>query len=368
MRFTPQPVPSREQYQAYLGDEFKRVADAVRFFFHDGVDGLVIQHDNGENAFSSVLGGESILYWGGTKRLNTFEYGARIRGDDADTITQFYLDDAAGNPIANLGAHPTSGYFMYSFRHGLPVAMLGEDAGGTPRNIFAGDPDGGASAYYAGSARATTNAYGLTVGNGGDVSPSSAGIGQLNINGNGYDGFIALNSNAMHVGHNSASRGLGFMVDETIQYYISNTGYHQFNYNGATHFVMNGTNAYIQATTGASPYFAFYGSDANRDMYLQAASDSVYYWIGENNGVPFQIRGDDAGGTQQLLFHADPDNYTELRSQGTIGIRVGASTVGFFGSTGTTKPNITGSRGGNAALANLLTALANLGLLTNSTT
>lgn len=42
--------------------------------------------------------------------------------------------------------------------------------------------------------------------------------------------------------------------------------------------------------------------------------------------------------------------------------------VGFFGSGGTTRPTITGSRGGNAALTNLLTALSNMGLITDSTT
>ena len=42
------------------------------------------------------------------------------------------------------------------------------------------------------------------------------------------------------------------------------------------------------------------------------------------------------------------------------------STVGFFGTAPTTKPTVTGSRGGNAALASLLTALAGLGLLVDS--
>lgn len=44
------------------------------------------------------------------------------------------------------------------------------------------------------------------------------------------------------------------------------------------------------------------------------------------------------------------------------------STLGFYNTTPTTKPTITGSRGGNAALADLLTKLAGLGLLTDSTT
>jgi hypothetical protein len=45
----------------------------------------------------------------------------------------------------------------------------------------------------------------------------------------------------------------------------------------------------------------------------------------------------------------------------------GGSNVGFFGSAGAAKQAPTGSRGGNAALASLLTALAAYGLITDST-
>jgi hypothetical protein len=43
------------------------------------------------------------------------------------------------------------------------------------------------------------------------------------------------------------------------------------------------------------------------------------------------------------------------------------TTLGFFGSIGTTKQTPSGSRGGNAALASLLTALAGYGLITDGT-
>lgn len=43
------------------------------------------------------------------------------------------------------------------------------------------------------------------------------------------------------------------------------------------------------------------------------------------------------------------------------------STLGFYGTTPASKPTVTGSRGGNAALASLCTQLAALGLITNST-
>ena len=42
--------------------------------------------------------------------------------------------------------------------------------------------------------------------------------------------------------------------------------------------------------------------------------------------------------------------------------------LGFHGATAVARQTVTGSRGGNAALASLLTALANLGLITDGTT
>ena len=57
---------------------------------------------------------------------------------------------------------------------------------------------------------------------------------------------------------------------------------------------------------------------------------------------------------------------------GTGGSKVAnatSETVGFYGSTGVAKQTVTGARDETeGALANLLTALANLGIITNSTT
>lgn len=51
-----------------------------------------------------------------------------------------------------------------------------------------------------------------------------------------------------------------------------------------------------------------------------------------------------------------------------IGGASGAPTHGFFGGAPIGKPTVTGSRGGNAALTSLLTALASLNLIVNNTT
>jgi hypothetical protein len=61
-------------------------------------------------------------------------------------------------------------------------------------------------------------------------------------------------------------------------------------------------------------------------------------------------------------------NEVALIGNGSEVLTVGANTLGFFGSAPIVKRTVTGSRGGNAALASLLTALAATGFLTDSTT
>lgn len=51
---------------------------------------------------------------------------------------------------------------------------------------------------------------------------------------------------------------------------------------------------------------------------------------------------------------------------GNVGLGSGASTIGFYGATPAAKPTVTGGKGANAALTSLLSALATLGLITDS--
>ncbi len=76
------------------------------------------------------------------------------------------------------------------------------------------------------------------------------------------------------------------------------------------------------------------------------------WWVGKNYDGRFQI----LNGAKSLSAFAAEDD-------------AGTMKLAFFGGIApAAKPAVTGSRGGNAALASLLTALANLGLITNSTT
>jgi hypothetical protein len=77
------------------------------------------------------------------------------------------------------------------------------------------------------------------------------------------------------------------------------------------------------------------------------------------------VDGTDATRKARLaLFAYDTAAREGVRVEGTGS----AAAIGFLGASAIARPAVTGSRGGNAALASLLTALANLGLLTDSTT
>lgn len=65
----------------------------------------------------------------------------------------------------------------------------------------------------------------------------------------------------------------------------------------------------------------------------------------------------------------DTKNYAIFTNAGDIALMASSSDkIGFHGAAPVARQTVTGSRGGNAALASLLTKLANLGLIIDSTT
>lgn len=131
----------------------------------------------------------------------------------------------------------------------------------------------------------------------------------------------------------------------------------------------------------------FYGYSS--DVTLNNAN-SANGQIVIGSSAAYQARFSYGGGTsgEEHVFYNNTYDYTgrghvfRVRTSGTpievlrmvdtlVSIGVDTKIVGKSGFNGTTpiaKPTITGSRGDNAALASLLTALANYGLITDSTT
>lgn len=75
--------------------------------------------------------------------------------------------------------------------------------------------------------------------------------------------------------------------------------------------------------------------------------------------------GDTAGFGDVYLL--SPHTLT-IYGGGSVRIQVNGTGMGYFGTTPAAQQTVTGSRGGNVALASLLTALANYGIIVNSST
>lgn len=131
------------------------------------------------------------------------------------------------------------------------------------------------------------------------------------------------------------------------------------------------TNGVYQAPDG-SP-----SAEVMTDFNIGAASQTA---LGGNASHVVVIGGTAenptaSGGNAQVIPGAGPAGNGSAQLCDTMygkGVEVtddGTNTkIGFFAAAPVAKPVVTGSRGGNAALTSMLTALANLGLITNSTT
>lgn len=115
--------------------------------------------------------------------------------------------------------------------------------------------------------------------------------------------------------------------------------------------------------------FTFLPATANEAMQVQVAPDGT----GTFSAV-FAYNGSAIDNTGYVGMDISTSNariFTDKRGTGTavsLIVQKSGGTLGFLGTGGVTKQTITGSRGGNVALASLLTALAAHGLITDSTT
>ena len=109
------------------------------------------------------------------------------------------------------------------------------------------------------------------------------------------------------------------------------------------------------ADTGAAATDGFRVGITSSEIAILMNYENTNMEFGTNNVVRMVIS---AAGVVRTVGEIEIDG--DLNHDG--------SNVGFYGSAPVAKPTVTGSRGGNAALASLLTALANLGLITDNST
>lgn len=121
------------------------------------------------------------------------------------------------------------------------------------------------------------------------------------------------------------------------------------------------------STAGDISLYRFSSNVLQCDKGLQATNNVAARSASGQGAVTIGNVG--AGSTAGILFGTDTNLYRSaadtLKTDDALCI---GGNVGFYGTTPAAKPTVTGARDGNAALASLLTALANVGLLTDSST
>lgn len=130
--------------------------------------------------------------------------------------------------------------------------------------------------------------------------------------------------------------------------------------NGPISFYNNGTLQFRLSTT-AGEVEVINGAGGSAICQVNSTGNgTARMYVAANETHVQSVQGSSAN------LYLDAYDGTTIYNGMRIGAVSGAPRIGFFNGTPAVKPTVTGSRGGNAALASLLTALAGLGLLTDS--
>jgi len=186
-------------------------------------------------------------------------------------------------------------------------------------------------------------------------------IGNGDTGATGSDGFelgIDASENAML--WNFENTAMIFGTNNAERMRITNSGSIGIGTNAPAerlHLYSSGTGAVNlligNADTGAAATDGFRVGITSSEVAILMNYENTNMEFGTNNVVRMVIS---AAGVVRTVGEIEIDG--DLNHDG--------SNAGFYGSAPVAKATVTGSRGGNAALASLLTALANLGLITDS--
>lgn len=264
-----------------------------------------------------------------------------------------------------------------TLKHGyfpkLPTAsgkFLRDDL--TWQNISGGGVPGGLDTYvqfnnagaFEGSANFTYNLALNKLSTTGEFSSSNFKTG-VNSNGVSIGTYItpSLSSSSVSIGWKSGGIGDALSIGNVAVGHLAGSGMTTANDN-----TFSGYFAGKKYTTGG--YNVCIGSMAGSGTGGVASSGNVF--IGNRAGM-------DETGSNKLIIDAVIGNVSHNDTESLIygdfassvasqKLRFNCGYMGFYGTAPIVKPTITGSKGGNAALASLLTQLSNLGLITDSTT
>lgn len=293
------------------------------------------------------------LYYNGGQVMETTDTGIRIF--DTDTVTPtpaLWLHDGTadgGLLFYNAAANRTE---FQARQDSDTVIVRGRNSVSAFTTMAEFDPDGPCTLYYTGVQAFTTGPSGI------QIYDTSGSIPAFEL-------FTDAAAQVASFFYNTALfiRALGHGDPVTIQGEDAGGVVRTMinaDPDGAVSLYNAGTEVATTTGTGLSLDTAGNNSDIlftdidNQTAFIQKNSTGPLVIRNQENSQEVRIDAHDSGGAARLSLRC-----------GTSGTN---PAMGFQGTAPIAKPTVTGSRGGNAALASLLTALANYGLITDSTT
>ena len=174
---------------------------------------------------------------------------------------------------------------------------------------------GGISLGSSGATKFNVNNSGVTVtgnitasgnlhaGDDTNISMDSSANGQLEVDGNGYQGAIALDANAMHLYHNSSNRSLVLGTNETARLTIGGTGGFNFESNpvqGITTLssgAITSSGALSVNSGSANVVASFVSSDGTAGIKLQDNAGNIEL---SASGPVFQVQPSGGAASMQV--------------------------------------------------------------------
>jgi hypothetical protein len=175
-------------------------------------------------------------------------------------------------------------------------------------------------------------------------------------------GAVADKAQIYFVGGSAAAPGLAFLSDVDTGLYSAGTNILGVSTAGVVRFQFAAAG---QLGIGG----ATYGTAGQALLSGGASAAPAWTTLGANPSAAFGVNLTGANGAATTYLRSDAVLKLDLAINPTWTAAHNFATVGFNGTGAIAKPTVSGSRADpEAALANLLTALANYGLITNSTT
>ena len=169
------------------------------------------------------------------------------------------------------------------------------------------------------SSGAITSSGNLHAGDGTNISMDASASGQLQVDGNGYNGAIALDGSAMHVYHNSSLRDLVLGTNETARLTIGGTGGFNFHSNNLTSVGTISSGAITSSgdiRANGGDYFTNSGASGNYRGYGDRLGMSIV------NGATYIYDAASSAAISLAAFQGNVHVYNELKMGNLSGTTV----------------------------------------------